>query len=132
MLQFKTYGRGRSLEQFCRDEAVDYNWLCKAKDLYGTLKNDPASKSGRRTKSKSQDLIRLHYENDVTETDEVKNQDTESDGDAKTEAPEPVTAGIWQVAALRLITPSGMEMEIKASDTSAVMELLATLAAGHA
>lgn len=31
MSDFKSYGRGRSLEQFCRDEAVDFkrlvNWL---------------------------------------------------------------------------------------------------------
>jgi len=126
MRQFKTYGHGRTLEQFCRDEAVDYNWLIKAKDQYGEPETVRVSKPGRRTKTKAPDLIQLHYEDDTKEpapeaVEDVKPEVKEPNQDCKT----------WRIACLKLVTPGGEEIEISASGTSAVSELLATLTGSH-
>ena len=49
MRAFQTYGRGRTLEQYCRDEAVDFKWLQKARDLYGAVENANPPKPAKRT-----------------------------------------------------------------------------------
>lgn len=63
MRDFQTYGRGRTLEQYCRDEGAYFKWFEKAKELYG----DPAPKKGkadkaeRKSKPKPTDMIKLHF-----------------------------------------------------------------------
>lgn len=124
MSDFKSYGRGRSLEQFCRDEAVDFKWLVKAKELYGDIENARLPKSSKHKKAKSPDLIRLHFDNEseVMETN-AESENTKDKEDCKTEEAQ------WRVSNLRLVTPGGHEIEIKASDPGAVCELLTTLSA---
>lgn len=66
MRDFGMYARGRSLEQYCRDEAVDIKWLTKAKEQYGVPEEDRKPRQKRRaavrTADKTPEMIRLHYD----------------------------------------------------------------------
>ena len=128
MRNFQTYGRGRSLEQFCRDEGADYKWIEKSKDQYGTPSKTRTTKVVRKTPQKSPDMIQLHFEPDQTEPPAEHQSIPLTDADAPRDtetAPKPQ----WKVASLRMTTPEGHEIEIKTSDPSAVSELLAKLTA---
>lgn len=57
MRDFKTYVRGRIPEQYCRDEAVDYKQIEKAKEMYGAPAKGKGVKPERKTKSKTTDII---------------------------------------------------------------------------
>lgn len=62
MRDFKTYDRGRTLWQYCRDEAVDYKLIENAKEMYEVPAKGKGVKPERKAKSKSTDIIRLHFE----------------------------------------------------------------------
>lgn len=66
MRDFGMYARGRSLEQYCRDEAVDIKWLTKAMEQYGVPEEDRKPRQKRRaavrTADKTPEMIRLHYD----------------------------------------------------------------------
>lgn len=68
MRDFQTYGRGRTLEQYCRDEAVDFRWIEKAISKYGIPEKTKVVKTQKRTKSKSPDMIQLHFEQESEDT----------------------------------------------------------------
>lgn len=131
MRDFKTYGRGRTLEQYCRDEAVDYKWIEKAKEQYGSVEKTKSAKPVRKARSKSPDMIQLHFDPDPEEssapeqTKTIEKEDTPSAGNET-----PVQE--WRVVSLRLMTPQGHEIDITTSTPSAVCELLATLTGNHA
>ncbi len=38
MQDYNQYGNGRSLRKYCKDEAVDYNWLMEFKKTYSASK----------------------------------------------------------------------------------------------
>lgn len=125
MRDYKAYARGRSLEQYCRDEAVDYHWLSKVQKEYGTSDDKPQVKKTRKVKTEPADLIRLHFEDDGQDSPVMP--DTTSEGKTKIaegKAPEP-----WKVESLKVISPSGEGIEIRTSNLSAVAELLAKLTA---
>ena len=62
MRDLQTYGQGRTLEHYCRDEGADYKWIEKAKEPYGLPAKGKAAKAGKKSSSKSPDMIRLHFE----------------------------------------------------------------------
>lgn len=131
MRDFKTYGRGRTLEQYCRDEAVDYKWIEKAIEMYGPVEKTKSAKPVRKARSKSPDMIQLHFDPEPEDssasgqTKTITKEDSLSSGN-ETPVPE------WRVVSLRLMTPQGHEIEITTSNPSAVSELLATLTGNHA
>lgn len=127
MRDFKLYARGRSLEQYCRDEAVDYQWLTKAKAIYGEPEATPKKKSSSKPKSKQPDMIKLHFEEDEPQDSSVGTPNE----NLISRTPEPsvdTENEQWSVASLKITTPSGDEIEIRSTKTSAVSQLLAKLA----
>lgn len=130
MRDFGIYARGRSLEQYCRDEAIDFKWLEKAMEHYGVPAEEKKTRQNKRstarTAAKTPDMIRLHYdpESDGTGTVNVAtaNKETEDCGTPK-EGQEPA----WTILSLVIKSPSGNEIELRASKTSAVTELLLKL-----
>ena len=62
MRDFRIYGRARSLEEYCRDEGADYRWIEKAKELYGVTTKGKSVKSGKKSVTKTPDMIQLHFE----------------------------------------------------------------------
>ncbi len=126
------YARGRSLEQYCRDEAVDYKWLLKAQAQYGTPEKNKPTKSTKRSKEKNQEeapqMIQLHF-------DPEENADNIAEKVAEVYQPKPETpviqsnSGQWSVTSLKVMTPTGHEIEIRTDKPSAVSELLAKLTA---
>lgn len=126
MRDYKAYARGRSLEQYCRDEAVEYSWILKAQKQYGDIPEDkPRNKTVRKSKTGPADLIRLHFEDDKPEDE---NPAATAGSETATAAEEKKTEP-WKVGSLKVITPSGGEIEIRTSNLSAVSELLAKLTA---
>ena len=126
MRDYKAYARGRTLEQYCRDEAVDYHWMIKAQTQYGDITEEkPRKKSSRKTKAEPTNLIRLHFEDDgpVKENPSATTETEEASATAEANKTES-----WRVGTLRIISPSGDEIEIRTSTPSAVSELLAKLA----
>lgn len=126
MRDYKAYARGRSLEQYCRDEAVEYNWILKARKQYGDIPEEkPRKKATRKSKTEPSDLIRLHFEEDQQEEE---NPTVAADSETPTAAEEKKSEP-WKVESLKVISPSGEEIEIRTSNLSAVSELLAKLSA---
>lgn len=126
MRDYKAYARGRSLEQYCRDEAVEYSWILKAQKQYGDIAEEkPGKKVTRKAKTEPTDLIRLHFEDDKPEEDKPVNT-THSEPPTVTEEKKTEP---WKVESLKVITPSGGEIEVRTSNLSAVSELLAKLTA---
>lgn len=125
MRDYKAYARGRSLEQYCRDEAVDYHWLSKVQKDYGVPEDKPQIKKTRKSKTEPTDLIRLHFEDGGQETPSTPDITVEEKRSAmEDKEPEP-----WRVESLKVISPSGEGIEIITSNISAVSELLAKLTA---
>lgn len=135
MRDFGMYARGRSLEQYCRDEAVDFKWLTKAMEQYGVPEEDRKPRQKRRaavrTADKTPEMIRLHYDPEaeiaatpVTRCGTAVDADTPTgDGDTLSNVQEPK----WSVLSLVIKSPSGNEIELRASKISAVSELLLKL-----
>lgn len=126
MRDFAMYARGRTLEQYCRDEAVDYRWLTKAQSQYGIPERNTKARSSRHSNANTPDMIQLHFEPEdnaekmADKTTEAKPMDGDIPNDAK---------GSWSVMSLTVKTPSGDEIEIRTDRPSAVSELLAKLSA---
>lgn len=126
MRDYSMYGRGRTLEQYCRDEGADYKWIDKAAELYGATEKGKPSKTVRKVKAKTPDMIRLHFEPETS--DSLSGESSDIKAESSSPASEiPVEKNSWQVASLRLITPEGHEIDIKTSTPSAVTELLAKI-----
>lgn len=135
MRDFGMYARGRSLEQYCRDEAVDFKWLTKAMEQYGVPEEDRKPRQKRRaavrTADKTPEMIRLHYDPEAeiaatpaTRCGTAVDADTPTDdGDTLSNVQEPK----WSVLSLVIKSPSGNEIELRASKISAVSELLLKL-----
>ena len=126
MRDFQTYGRGRTLEQYCGDEAVDYKWLIKAQSQYGTPEKTTKAKAARRNNTKTPDMIQLHFEAEPSETTSENTSETVITASV---AQAPEAKSEWSVSSLKIITPQGHEIEIRTSNLSAVSELLSTLSA---
>ena len=45
MQDYNQTGNGRSLRKYCKDEAVDYNWLMEYKKTYSAIKPQPLQSS---------------------------------------------------------------------------------------
>lgn len=45
MQDYNQHGNGRSLRKYCKDEAVDYNWLIEFKKTYPSVKSEATSPS---------------------------------------------------------------------------------------
>lgn len=128
MRDFQMYGRGRTLEQYCRDEGADFKWFEKAKELYEVpvLKKEKASKRTKKCQDKAVDMIQLHFDPGINETEgnDDSGKPTESiEQKSQSEVLE------WKVASLKVTTPMGYEIEIMATNPAAVSELLAKLTA---
>ena len=127
MRDFQMYGRGRTLEQYCRDEAVDYRWIEKAMSQYGVPEKTKAMKTQRKTKSKSPDMIQLHFEPEPENPTFPASAEDTATPELGTEVSD--NGKGWRVASLKVITPAGHEIEILTSNPSAVSELLMKLTA---
>lgn len=129
MRDYSTYGCGRSLERYCRDEGIDYKWVLKAQELYGIQEKKKSTRPVvRKSKQKAPDMINLHFEPEseeessdgqLAETTEFEGAEEEVSGDEAQ----------WKVSSLKVITPLGYEIEISTSNPSAVNELLTKLTA---
>ena len=97
MQDFNQNRNGRSLRKYCKDEAVDYDWLMKYKKSYP---GNVASKSS----PEQQSFIPLAVE-------EEKKPETK----------------VWQVSCLRLESPDGGFIEINSNNLAAVTSLLQSL-----
>ena len=92
--------KGRSVRRYCKEEAVDYDWLIKLKKSYRSnlLQPDENKKLGEG------EFITLTVEENFV--------------------PEQQTPAGWQVERLILKSPTSDEMEIKCTNLFAVAELL--------
>lgn len=100
MQDYNQNRKGRSLRKYCKDEAVDYDWLVEFKKTYRSSKvqpNDPK-------KLGEGEFVALTVEESF--------------------APEKQVPTGWQVERLTLKSPIGDEMEIKCTNLFAVAELL--------
>ncbi len=132
MQDFAMYARGRTLEQYCRDQAVDYKWLLKAQKQYGIPEKSKPTRVAKRTKDKTleetPEMIQLHF-------DPEENSDNIAGKVAEIFRPEPEAEvsqpnqAQWSVTSLSMTTPSGYEIEIRTTNPAAVSELLAKLTA---
>ena len=100
MQDYNQNRKGRSLRKYCKDEAVDYDWLIEFKKSYRSnqLQPDENKKLGEG------EFIALTVEENFV--------------------PEQQTPSGWQVERLILKSPTGDEMEIKCTNLFAVAELL--------
>lgn len=129
MRDFAMYGRGRSLEQFCIDQAVNYRWLVKAQSQYGIPEKN-TTKTARRNKTKTPDMIQLHFEpEDRTDNAEAEKPDVDTPANPEQTVTQDAIKGSWSIMSLMVMTPSGYEIEIRTDKPSAVSELLAKLTA---
>lgn len=123
MRDYRMHSRGRTLEQYCRDEAVDIKWFEKAHAQYGATADKPQKKTTRKPKAEQSDLIRLHFEDENIATQVAGNPGNSVDNTVATIE----SVGKWRVTSLRITSPQGNEIEIMTSKPSAVTELLAKL-----
>lgn len=97
MQDYNQNRKGRTLRKYCKDEAVDYDWLIKYKNSYpGNVPPKPTREA--------QPFIPLAIE------DEKKPEKK-----------------VWQVAGLRLESPDGGFIEINSNNLAAVTSLLQNL-----
>ena len=128
MRDFQTYGRGRTLEHYCRDEGADYKWIEKAKELYGVPSKCKPARAGKKAGTKSTDMIQLHFEPEPPETQCADNV-ASATAIQEPATEEPSSKPGWSVAILKVMSPEGHEIEVRTSNPSAVSELLAKLTA---
>ena len=132
MRDFAMYARGRTLEQYCRDEAVDYKWLQKAQKQYGIPDKGKTTKIIKRSKEKTQDetpeMIQLHFKPEDNADNIAEKMAEVFQSEPEAPAKQPVQEQ-WAVTSLKMTTPSGYEIEIRTDRPAAVSELLAKLTA---
>ncbi len=132
MRDFATYARGRSLEQYCREEAVDYKWMLKAQKQYGIPEKAKPTKTAKRPKEKTPEetpeMIQLHFESEGNGESIAERVAEVFRREPETEVTPPKQSR-WSVTSLRMTTPSGYEIEIRTDNPAAVSELLAKLTA---
>lgn len=104
---FKKYGQGRSLQQFCKEEGIDYKWMVMAKKEYAKRDNETTDN----TDDECPSLIQLHYHDD---------------GAIVTKP----SAG-WTVGKVILTDPDGNEITISCGSAAALGSLLTKLASCH-
>lgn len=111
--EFNQYRRGRTLQQFCKDEGIDYKWMQRAKKQYtAKVKNEPSS-----TREECPSLIKLHYEDDDVYQEE--------NDDSTTSTP---SGNGWTVSNILLTDPEGNEITISSGSAIALGNLLTKLA----
>lgn len=99
MQDYNQRRNGRSLHKYCKDEAIDYNWLIEYK------KNYPANKDNHvRQDSPATGFIPLT----------ISGSDKQSSG--------------WQVSHLVLNSPDGDTIEIKSTNMIVIADLLRKMA----
>ena len=97
MQDYNQNRRGRTLRKYCKDEAIDYDWLIKYKNSYpGNVPPKPTPEA--------QSFIPLAIEEEKKPEKKV-----------------------WQVACLRLESPDGGFIEINGNNLTAVSSLLLNL-----
>ena len=106
MQDYNQNRKGRSLRKYCKDEAVDYDWLIEFKKSYRSNKLQPDENK----KLGEGEFIALTVEENFV--------------------PEQQTPAGWQVERLILKSPTGDEMEIKCTNLLAVAELQVSLQQG--
>lgn len=125
MRDYQTYGRGRTLEQYCRDEGADFKWMEKAREQYGvpTFKKEKGSKRTKKSQDKPVDMIQLHFDSEENPTvnDQTENSAADTSEPRKSEKKE------WKITTLIILTPQGHEIEVRTSNWAAVSELLTKL-----
>lgn len=114
--EFNQYKRGRTLQQFCKDEGIDYKWMLRAKKEYTRKDSDNTQRSNEDDSS----LIQLHYENDVVE-----------DSGTVSERPLADRSRGWTVGNVILTDPDGNEITISSGSAAALGNLLTKLASCH-
>ncbi len=100
MQDYNQNRKGRSLRKYCKDEAVDYDWLVEFKKSYRSSKIQP----NENKKLGEGEFVALAVEESL--------------------APDKQAPTGWQVERLILKSPAGDEMEIKCTNLFAVAELL--------
>lgn len=114
--EFNQYRRGRTLQQFCKDEGIDYKWMLRAKKEY--TKKDNATPD--RPDEDCPSLIQLHYENEEV-----------GDNTSATVQPKADKNQGWTVGNVILTDPSGNEITISSGSVAALGNLLTKLASCH-
>lgn len=94
MQNYNQHGKGRSLRKYCKDEAIDYNWLIAYKKTY------PGGNDKCNAENSGPIFVPLSIAEEKT-----------------------MPAG-WQVTNLVLQSPCGDLIEIKSSNLFVVAELL--------
>lgn len=114
--EFNQYRRGRTLQQFCKDEGIDYKWMVRAKKEYAKKGND----TDQRPDEECPSLIQLHYESDGY-----------GDNASATGRPDVGKNQGWSVGNVILTDPSGNEITIYSGSVAALGNLLTKLASCH-
>lgn len=115
--EFSQYRRGRSLQQFCKDEGIDYKWMQRAKKEYAVKSTDPADAGGAEAAS----FIELHYDGAA------------ACGSSSEPTPATHLAGYrqWRVGSVALSDPDGNEITVSSGSVAALGNLLIKLADCH-
>lgn len=98
MQDFNQHRNGRSLRKYCKDEAIDYDWVIEFKKTY------PGNVAKQAITPKEEGFLSLQL------------------------AEEKKPALTWAVESLVLRTPSGDTVEIKSSNIFVVADLLQKMA----
>lgn len=98
MQDFNQHRNGRSLRKYCKDEAIDYDWVIEFKKTY------PGNVAKQANTPKEEGFLSLQL------TEEKKQAPT------------------WAVESLILKTPFGDTVEIKSSNIFVVADLLQKMA----
>lgn len=114
--EFSQYRRGRTLQQFCKDEGIDYKWMQRAKKQYSG--KDDSLQEGSVGGCPS--LIQLHYEDDGVRSEAPV-----------AEKPETCKSGGWTVGSVLLTDPDGNKITISSGSAAALGNLLTKLAGCH-
>lgn len=114
--EFNQYKRGRTLQQFCKDEGIDYKWMLRAKKEYDKKNNDALAHPDGECPT----LIQLHYESDE-----------EGGKTSAIDQPKAEKNQGWTVGNVILTDPDGNEITISSGSAAALGNLLTKLAFCH-
>lgn len=119
MREFNLYRRGRTLAQYCKDEAIDYNWILQAKRKYSgrTQSSDEVTDDGKEPES-IPSLIGLHFVDD-------SNASEEKIKPANLSQP-------WKVISVVMTDPQGNEITINGVSPASLGILLTNIASCNA
>lgn len=119
MREFNLYRRGRTLAQYCKDEAIDYNWILQAKRKYsGRTQSSDSEPDDANETDGVPSLIGLHFVDDSTDSEE--------------KLPNSIPSQPWKVISVVMTDPQGNEITIKGGSPASLGALLTNIGSCHA